>query len=393
MNNHKTEFTYIVLGCGGIGSAALYWLSTLAPGQEILGIERFELGHHNGGSQDHSRIIRLSYDEQCYTSLAPHMYTAWKAVEDESGVQLVLKTGALVFGPKTGPHVDKYISSMRSQGIPHTVLSGGEVRKRFPQFNLTEDDHAVYQADGGLVDARKGNAAHIALARARGVSISDNTMVQLIQPLGKEGAKVVTNKGTFSCKKLIMATGAWTKDLVNASFGLNLPLHVTQEQVNYYHTNNLRAFSPERFPVWISYYDNKCFYGFPVYGEVATKAGLDCGGEVVTASTRTFTPDKKAEETVTTFLKHKIPESADHRLFTKTCLYCLTPDRHFIIDKLPAYPQVSVFVGAGHAYKWASLIGLILAQIAVTGHTTYPIDAFRITRPALLNATQNTPKL
>ncbi len=143
-------------------------------------------------------------------------------------------------------------------------------------------------------------------------------------------------------------------------------------------------------------------------GEVATKAGLDCGGEVVTASTRTYVPEKKAETTVTNFLKKYIPESCDEVDFTKTCLYCLTPDRHFIIDKvplrrvenpdllcplpdtsllqMPAYPQVSVFVGAGHAYKWASLIGLILAQIAVNGQTTYPIDAFRITRYATLTA-------
>lgn len=391
MAPEKRDFTYIVIGCGGIGSAALYWLSTQVPGEEVLGIERFELGHHNGGSQDHSRIIRLSYDEQCYTTLAPHMYTAWKAVEDESGVELVHKTGALVFGPKSGTEVDKYITTMKTQGMPHTVLSGEEVRKRFPQFNLTDADHAVYQADGGLVDARKGNAVHISLARARGVRISANTVVELIQPLGTEGAKIITNKGAFSCKKLIMASGAWTKDIVKSSFGLDLPLWVTQEQVTYYHTKNLRAFAPDRFPVWISYYDKKCFYGFPVYGEVATKAGLDCGGEVVTANTRTYVPEKKAETTVTNFLKKYIPESCDEVDFTKTCLYCLTPDRHFIIDKMPAYPQVSVFVGAGHAYKWASLIGLILAQIAVNGQTTYPIDAFRITRPALQNA--KTPKL
>lgn len=143
MAPEKRDFTYIVIGCGGIGSAALYWLSTQVPGEEVLGIERFELGHHNGGSQDHSRIIRLrytalstrtpnthscppsffpqvmtnwcfpaSYDEQCYTTLAPHMYTAWKAVEDESGVELVHKTGALVFGPKSGTEVDKVRSSL-----------------------------------------------------------------------------------------------------------------------------------------------------------------------------------------------------------------------------------------------------------------------------------------
>jgi sarcosine oxidase len=142
----KRDFTYIVMGCGGIGSAALYWLSTQVPGEEVLGIERFEIGHVNGGSQDHSRIIRLrynplpsrslylmpprvwltstpvsrtgrtpsSYDEQCYTTLAPHMYTAWKAVEDESGVDLVHKTGALVFGPKSGTEVDK----VRSPSCP-----------------------------------------------------------------------------------------------------------------------------------------------------------------------------------------------------------------------------------------------------------------------------------
>ncbi len=378
----KTDFEYIVLGCGGIGSAAAYWLSQRA-GPEVLGLEQFNLGHDRGGSQDHSRIIRLSYHAPQYTALTPITYTAWGEVEAEAGLQLVFKTGGLdlePIGPGGTPEIDIYAESMRRNGIPFEALSADEVMWRFPQFRLTGNERALFQADSGLVDARRANATHIALARGRGATIRDQAPVRRISP-GDGSVQVETDEQTFSARRLVVTAGAWTNHLLR-SVGLEYPLTVTQEQVNYFATPNLAEFAPGRFPIWI-WHGREAFYGFPVYGEVATKAGQDVGGKVVTADTRSFEPNPLAFQRVYRFLEQYIPGSLGPLLYTKTCLYTMPPDRDFIIGVLPPYPQISVAVGAGHAFKFACLIGRILSDLAIDGKTSYPIDAFRPDRQAL----------
>jgi sarcosine oxidase len=142
----KTSYEYIVVGCGGIGSAAVYWLSREA-GSEVLGLEQFHLGHDRGGSEDHSRIIRLSYHDPAYTVLTPHTYEAWAEIEEESGIQLVFKTGGLdLESVQDEPrYINQYAGAMAEAGIPYEELSAGEVMERFPQFTLDESVRGVYQ--------------------------------------------------------------------------------------------------------------------------------------------------------------------------------------------------------------------------------------------------------
>jgi sarcosine oxidase len=163
-------------------------------------------------------------------------------------------------------------------------------------------------------------------------------------------------------------------------------LTVTQEQVTYFATPHLRQFAPDRFPIWIWRAPEE-FYGFPIYGEVATKAGQDVGGEVVTAETRTFDANVATKARLVRFLETYIPDFLGPELYTKTCLYTMPPDRHFVIDSVPAHPRVTVAVDAGHAFKFATLLGRILSQVALDGQTEYPIDAFGAERPALTDPT------
>jgi sarcosine oxidase len=378
----KRAFEYVVIGCGGIGSAAAYWLSREA-GEEVLALEQFHLGHDKGGSEDHSRIIRLSYHAPEYTALTPHTFEAWSEVEEESGARLVIKSGGLDLEPVDAEprYINKYAAAMRAAGIPHQELSAREVMERFPQFRLDGGVRAVYQADAGIVDAGRANATHLALARKRGATVLDNTPVRSVRSAG--GVEVTTDGGTFSAQRLVVAAGAWTNRVLR-HVRIELPITCTQEQVTYFRAPDLGEFSPERFPVWIWHGGpESSFYGVPVYGEPATKAGQDVGGDVVTVDNRTFEPNERVRENLRGFLERYIPGSVGPELYTRTCLYDMPPDREFVLGTLPEHPHISVFNGAGHGFKFASLAGKILSELAMHGKTRYPIEAFRVDRPAL----------
>jgi len=381
----KTHYDYIVLGCGGIGSGTAYWLARRAGG-EVLGLEQFPLGHSHGGSQDHSRIIRLTYHHADYTRLTPHTYTAWAALEAESAVQVVFKTGGIELALMNSPHtreIEIYAGAMDAAGIPYEKLDGGEVMRRYPQFHLREEVAALWQADTGLVDAGKANAAHVATARYYGATILDQCQVTALHP-HEGGVDVETERGTFTCKRLIVTAGAWT-DKVLASVGFRLGITVTQEQVTYYATPNLRDFAVGRFPIFIWHGDH-VIYGFPVYGEVATKAALDAAGPVVSADLRTYDADPERERVVEDWLKEHLPGFLGPKLYTKTCLYDMPRDRNFVIDALPGCPQILVCSGAGHAYKFASLLGKIFSELAIDGRTDYLIEPFTLNRLAITDS-------
>jgi sarcosine oxidase len=385
----NTRYEAIVVGCGGLGSAALYWLSREL-GPAVLGLERFRLGHDRGASQDHSRIIRLAQHQSEYAALAPHAYEAWHALEEESGVRVLIKTGGLVIEApderdpeKVGTrNVEGYVAAFEEHGFDYELLDPGGLMRRWPQFRLEGSERAIFQKDSGLVDARKANAAHVALARSRGATVLEETAVRAVRPNGG-GVEVVTDERTYFADRVVVAADARTNEVLRET-GARIPLTVTQEQVTYYATPNLKEFSPERFPVFM-WHGKDNFYGFPVYGEVATKLGQHMGGlkKPVTADTRTFEPDPVRIRRYRDFLSTHIPSFLGPELYTKTCLYTIPPDQNFVIDTLPEHPQISVAVGAGHAYKFAGLIGRILAELALDGASRFPIGAFRLDRPAI----------
>lgn len=376
----KTNYEVIILGLGGIGSGAAYWLGQRY-GRDVLGLEQFEIGHGRGGSQDHSRIIRLSYHTPTYVELAKQAYQAWATLEADAGETILIKTGGLDFFPAHAaiPSTD-YTDSLTAGGVQFEWLSTTEVRYRWPQFHLTDDVQAIYQAESGIAPAARCNAAHIRMARAHGVELRENEVVTAVHDSGQE-ISVITNKARYHCRYLIIAGGAWSNEAL-AHFGWQLPLTVTQEQVTYFASPDPAAFSPGRFPVWI-WMDDPCYYGFPVYGEAGIKVAQDVGGAEVTAVTRTFTANPANAQRVADFTKRLLPGGYGPPILTKTCLYTLTPDRDFVIDTLPDHPCVAVAVGAGHAFKFASLIGKLLGELVTTGVSSADLSPFPITRPIL----------
>jgi monomeric sarcosine oxidase len=376
----RREFEYAVLGLGGLGSAAAYWLSRRA-GAEVLGLEQFELGHVRGESQDHSRIIRLSYHTPAYVELAKRAYAAWEALERDSGEQVVLRTGGLDLGPRVSAiPLHTYSDSMQAAGVPFEHLDAGEIARRWPQFHLTDDIHGLYQEQSGIAMAARANAAHQRLAREHGATLRDRAPVARIRAAHGE-VDIEAGGVSYRARRLAIAAGPWSNDVLG-HLGIRLPLEVTQEQVTYFASPRKRDFLPDRFPVWI-WMDDPCYYGFPVFGEDGPKAAQDAGGKPVTADTRSFEPDPDNSRRVREFLTQYLPGAVGPEIYTKTCLYTLTPDRDFVIDAVPGAEGVFAAIGAGHAFKFASLIGRTLAELAIDGRAEADLKPFTIERPIL----------
>ena len=377
----QREFEHIVIGLGALGSAACYWLSRRA-GADVLGLEQFALGHERGASEDHSRILRLSYHTKAYVELAREAYDAWRVVEQESGEALMLRTGGLDLGPRESAiPMDDYTGSLDAAGVPYEHLDADEIMRRWPQFTLTDDIHGIFQEDSGLLPASRCNETHRSLARERGATLLGEARVSAITPVG-DGIEVVAGGTTYRGRTLAIAADAWTNELLALLGQRTLPLQTTQEQVTYFGSSRVGDFAPERFPVWI-WLDDPCFYGLPAYGLAATKVAQDVGGREVTTDSRTFDPDEATLGRVTRFIQRYLPTAAGPLVATKTCLYTLTPDRDFVIDTLPGQANISVALGAGHAFKFASLFGRILSELAATGTSRSDIKAFRFDRPIL----------
>ena len=377
----KHHYDTIVLGLGGLGSAALYRLAKRIGG-EALGLEQFDLDHGRGSSQDHSRIIRLSYHTPGYVELAKQAYSAWADVEAEAGEQLVFKTGGLDLWPSEPAYpMSDYTGSMDACGVAYERLSADDVMYRWPQFRLDGDVTGIYQSDGGIATPNLSNAAHRRMARRYGAVIRSNAPVSAVRPVGYE-IEITAGGETYRCRHLVIAAGAWSNHVL-APFGRKLHLTITQEQVTYYNTPHATDFLPDRFPVWI-WMDEPSFYGFPAFGEPGPKVAQDVGGERVTPETRTFEPNPATLARTEAFLAQTLPTMLGERIYTKTCLYDLPPDRNFVLCSLPEQPNVSLAIGAGHSYKFAALIGKVLSELALDGGTGLDIAPFHIDRPILL---------
>jgi sarcosine oxidase len=381
----RTDWDAIVVGLGAIGSGAAYWLSRRY-GDRVLGLEQYELGHSRGAGQDHSRIIRLSYHRSDYVRLARRAYAAWAEVEAEAGTTIVTRTGGLDVAPRDAAiPLSDYTNAMDAEAVPYEHLDGAEIVRRWPQWRLGNEHHGLYQPDAGIADPNRGNAAHQRLARQRGATLLQHSPVTRLQDAGGGLVEVETADGSrHRAPNVVVAADAWTNDLLG-SFERRLPLTVIQAQVTYFAAPEPDAFGPDRFPIWI-WMDDPSFYGFPTYGEAGPKAAEDVGGDEVTPATRTFERNEVGFARLTAFLGRHLPGVLGPEILTKTCLYTLTPDRDFVVDRLPEHPGVLVALGAAHAYKFASVLGRILSELAADDGTpsAAEIERFRIDRPILL---------
>jgi sarcosine oxidase len=360
-----------------LGSAAAYWLTR--SGLSVVGFEQFELGHARGASHDHSRIIRRSYHTPAYVRLAGEAYGAWRTVEHESGEDLILRTGGLDLGPLSGAALDinDHAASMDEADVTFERLDASEIMHRWPAWRLPDSVGGLFQPDAGIVAAERAGRALRRLASERGAALRSGARVDALWD--RRGAiEVVVDGESVRCGSAVVCADAWTNDVLT-TLDVSLPLWCTQEQVVYLDAPRPDAFEPDRFPIWI-WMDEPSFYGFPRFGEAGVKVAQDVGGRVVTPQTRSFDSDTAALARVEVFVERYLPGAAGPPRAVKSCLYTLTPDRDFVVDRVPGHPRVVVGLGAAHGFKFAAVLGRIISELVSHGSSTSDIGAFRFDR-------------
>ncbi len=384
MTADRRAFDVAVIGVGGIGSGALYWAAKRA-GVGVLGLERFDLGHERGASQDHSRIIRLSYHRPDYVRFAQDSYAAWSELEFESGEQVVIRTGGLDLYPESAyGWMGDYSDALDEVGIGYEWLDAAETIRRYPQWRIGEDVRVMFQEDTGIAAAARGNAAHRRVATELGATVAGGQQVTSVVDVGGEYEIVTAVGDTWRAERVIVTADAWTNEVL-AHFDAHINLDVTQEQVAYYASADLGSVQPDRFPTWI-WMGQPSFYGLPAFGEAGPKTGWDAGGPLVTGDTRTFEPDPAYTAVLDGFMREHLPGAFGPHIVVKTCLYTMTPDRDFVIDRIPGQERAVVGQGAAHGFKFASVFGKSLVELVFDGKTQSDVASWTIGREVLTMA-------
>jgi sarcosine oxidase len=380
-------FDVIVVGLGAMGSAAAYQLS--GRGQTVLGLEAFQPAHDKGSSHGSSRIIRQAYfEDPCYVPLLFRAYELWERLQAETGADLLRLTGGLMIGPPASDVVAGSIESAREYGLEHEVLSPNEVRRRFPAFALVPDELALYEGKAGFLRPEECIRRHLEMAARRGAELRFEEPMQSwrADPSG-EGVEVQTGQGTYRGRHLILSGGPWMPKIL-ASLGLPLSVH---RRVMFWFDpiGDIGPFLPEQFPVYLWHPKGApVFYGFP-----ATDGGREGVKVAIHTGEDSTEPDECTPETIDRSIREsdqqamrrlivdRIPTLNGPTLDARTCMYTMTPDEHFVLDRHPEFPQVSVAAGfSGHGFKFASVVGEILADLASEGRTRHDIGRFSIRR-------------
>ena len=375
-------YDVIVAGVGGMGSAACWQLARR--GQRVLGLERFDIPHSMGSSHGISRIIRLPYYEHpAYVPLLRRAYELWADAERATGQELLVTTGSIDASPEDDPLFQGALASARLHGLDHEVLTGDQVNARFPGYKLPPASRAVFQRQGGLIASERAIVAHVQAAQAAGATIRAREPVLGWQVLPSGAVEVRTPKGVHQAERLILTTGAWMGEMVAQLAGRA----VAERQVlAWLQPLRPELFTPNRFPVFNLQVEEGRYYGFPVYEVPGFKFGrYHHRGEASAADAMRREVDSEDEALLRQFGDRYFPLGSGPTMALRTCMFTNTPDEHFIIDHHPGLKQVVLASPcSGHGYKFCSVVGEILADLATgDGGTRHDIGFLRLNRPGL----------
>lgn len=374
------RYDAIVIGVGGVGSAALAHLATR--GAKVLGIERFESPNKLGSTHGQTRLIRMAYYEHPdYVPLLQRAYQLWGGLEQESGRTLYHGCGILQVSPGDGSVYPGVLASAAQHQLQVETLSEEEVRRRFPGFRIEEPLRAVFEPGAGYLMVEDGVTSYVEQAKRAGGTLLNGESVREWRAVGG-GVEVVTDRNQYSAKNLIVTAGSWANDFLR---DLGVRLEVVRKSLYWYEAEE-DVYRPESGGVGFIYETSRGnFYGFPQIDGNGVKVAEHTGGHPVTDALQVNRDEDPAETVrVLDFLSRYLPGVSPRKKAFATCLYTLSPDRRFIVDRHPEFPQVSFAAGlSGHGYKFASVLGEVLADWASEGRTDLPVGFLGLGRPGL----------
>jgi len=368
------RYDVVVVGVGGMGSAALYHLARR--GKRVLGVERFDIPNEMGSSHGITRIIRLAYFEHSdYVPLLRRAYELWRELETEVREQLLHVTGIVEGGDRIYEGV---LRSCADHDLRHETIDGREVGRRFPAYDLPPDFPVVFQPDGGFVLPERCIVAHVDRALAHGAVVRARERVLEWGEL-ESGVRVRTDRGVVEAERLVLTAGAWSQDVARLPAGL---VRGVRQVLAWLQPTKPELFAPDRLPVFNLALDGEHFYGFPAFGIPGFKLGrYERSGESGNPDTISREPSLADEAPLRAFAERYFPEGAGPTIALKTCLFEPSPDEHFLIDRHPETENAVVGAGfSGHGFKFCSVVGEILADLALDGATQHDIDFLRLAR-------------
>jgi sarcosine oxidase len=364
------RFRVIVVGVGGMGSAACWRLAER--GAAVLGLEQFDIPHSSGSSHGSTRLVRQAYHEHPdYVPLLKRAYELWRELEQTSGQDLLTISGVLHLGHRGHQRLGAILETAHRHQIAVEQLDRRQVAERFPQFNIDDRFEGVFEPLGGFVPPEKTVAAQTLAALRAGAEIHAREPVREWRV--EDGVvRVTTTRDSYEAERIVFCAGAWTARLL-ADLGAELV--VTRQTLSWTWPHKPEAFILGRFPCWtLTEPDGVTFYGFPMVDDcpglktARHVAGLKVDPDHVP---RQELPGDEAE--VRSALARFLPDANGPLLALRTCLYTNSPDEHFIIDRHPEHASVVLACGfSGHGFKFAPVIGEILADLALEGSTPLP---------------------
>jgi sarcosine oxidase len=372
------SYDVIVVGVGGMGSAALFELARR--GRRVLGLEQFAPGHDQGSSHGQTRIIRTAYYEHpAYVPLVRRAFARWYDLEQRQGRHLLTECGLLTVGLPDSGVIRGVRASAAEHRLPVESLTAADLRGRFPQFHFGDEYVGLLEQSAGFLSVEECVLAHVREAQKLGAVVRPGEPVTSWQA-GPGGVTVQTPAGRYTAARLVLTAGPWAGRLL-AAWGKRLT--VMRQVMLWRGTRDDRLFGRNVFPLFVAEIPEGIFYGFPLLDaaegmKTAEHYGAPelSGPEEVDRTTR-----PGDEERVRLFHKEHLPGVDGPVRRAAVCLYTLTPDRHFVIDLHPEHPNVALAAGfSGHGFKFAAVVGEILADLAETGRTDLPLEMFRLGR-------------
>ncbi len=381
----QPTFDVIVIGAGSMGSATAYHLAK--EGRRVLLVEQFTVGHTRGSSHGGSRIIRYTHETISDASIMPATFALWRALEKESGQALLQMTGGLYMSAETDPWLHDTRKTLQALNFPYRELNAAEMRREYPQFRLPASMVTLYQAESGILAATRCVQTLAAQAVRHGAELREQTKVLAVTPTGAGvTVRLATHGGeeVVYAQQAVLTAGPWAKGFLDQIVAYPLPLQVTHQQVAYFAVEQPELYAVGRFPLFM-YNVEPYLYGFPIFEKPGhVKIALELLDLVVDPDQPGVIDPlylRQLLETVDQTMVGIKPEA----LQLETCRYTETPNRDFIIDRHPEYPQILIGAGfSGRGFKFAISVGRLLADLAGSAPGAYNspfwLPKFAITR-------------